>query len=176
MRPQVDYETEPTLAVFRSAEQAAEATLRLERSGVPARSIARIALTPGRYQAEDDTFAEEKAGVRRGVLGGAPIGAAIGLAVAAVISAGVAGIAGLAAAGAIEGAVIGGFVGSIARASFDEDTASTVDVHSNQGAVVVVVRSGGVATDVVRVRESLRRAGAIAFLDPTSFPDIDAQD
>src|SRR5438270_8294062 len=114
MEPQVDYETELTLAAFRSPEQADEAVRRLEAMGVSATDITRVPLGTGHYQTEDITLEEENAGVRKGTVIGAPIGAAVGLGIAILVpEARAAVLAGMAAAGAFGGGIIGGFVGSI---------------------------------------------------------------
>lgn len=64
METQVEYETELTLAAFRSPEQADEAFRRLEALGLSSTDITRVTLGPGRYQTKDITFEEENAGVR----------------------------------------------------------------------------------------------------------------
>ena len=117
METQYDYETSPTLAIFRAPEQAEAAIDGLRAIGVPAGAIVRTVLRPGHYQCEDCSLSEEGDGIQKGATVGAPIGAVAGLGLAAGLTGGGAGVlAGLAAAGAAGGAVLGGLVGAIARA------------------------------------------------------------
>jgi hypothetical protein len=169
MEPQIDYETELTLAAFRSPEEADEALRRLEVLGISSTDITRVPLGPGRYQTSDITLEEENAGVRQGAFIGAPIGAAVGLGIAVVVpETRAAVLAGMAAAGAFGGGIIGGFVGSIARARFDDDTAAMIEVPPDNAAVLLAVHTtGGMRAQTGRARAALHSAGAIAFLDPS---------
>jgi hypothetical protein len=169
METQRDYETEPILAVFRTTDEALDALQRLRAAGIPEANVARVALPPGRYQAEDHTLHDEGDGVRHGAAIGAPIGAAVGLGLAAVLPSGMGPVvvAGLAGMGAVDGAILGGFVGAIARAHFDDDVAGTIEVPADGSMVLVAVHAGGASNESARARDALKRAGAVAFLDAT---------
>jgi len=177
MEVQIDYETELTLAVFRSSEQANEAISRVRAAGIRPEAIARFSLAPGRYQVEDDSLDEENHGARDGALLGAPLGAAAGAALGAALpGAGPTIAAGLAAAGAAEGALLGGFVGGIAHAHFDDDPAREIEVPADQQYALVIVRTGGGATsEKGRARAALRGAGAIGFIDASCYEATELQ-
>jgi hypothetical protein len=175
METQYDYETSPTLAIFRAAEQADAAVDALRAAGVPAAAIVRGVLGPGRYQCEDCSLSEEGDGIQKGATIGGPIGAVIGFGLAAWLTgSGMGVLVGLAAAGAAGGAVLGGLVGAIARAHFDDDEAEWIDIPAERpAALVTVYTSGGRTRIAARVKSVLKQAGAIGFLDP-STPEADA--
>ena len=167
METQIDYETEPILAVFKSPAEAQTAIERLRAAGIPDGNVAHVKLPPGRYHSEDQSLHEEGIGVRRGAAFGAPVGAAVGICLAAVLPAGVGPfvIAGLAGIGAVDGAILGGFVGAISRAHFDDDVAGTIEVLDGGAEVLVTVHAGGASNEAARAREALQRAGSLGFLD-----------
>ena len=170
MEVQTDYETSLTLAAFRSLRQIDAAVRRLETIGVPATLIGRRPLGPGHYQLEDRTFADENGGARKGAMAGLPIGVAVGLSLALIATGpGVTALAGMAAVGAFGGAVIGGFVGTIARARFDDDSASAIDVAPEDMYVLVAHTNGGAGGQTEQARAVLKSAGAIGFLEPTLY-------
>ena len=171
METQVDYETELTLAVFRSGAEANEGIKRVRAIGVPAQAIGRESLAPGRYVVEDSELREGTAGARAGALFGAAIGAAVGLGVTEIASGAARATApGLAVACAAVGALFGGFVGSIVRAHFDDDVARMLALPPSEPGVLVVVHSGGgLGTETAHLRAALAGAGAIGFLDAGMF-------
>jgi hypothetical protein len=166
METQLDYETEPVMAIFHSPEQAHAGMEALQRTlGIPESAIGLVTIDPGRYQAEDGTLAEEGDGVWKGAAVGAPVGALFGIALAvSVPSPGPGVVAGLAVAGAAGVGVLGGFVGAIARARFDDDEAEWIHVTDGRPSLLVAAYSRSPR----RAREILRRTGASAFLDCTT--------
>jgi hypothetical protein len=165
METQLDYETEPILAIFQSPEQASAAIEALHATGIPERAIGQVSVDPGRYQAEDGSLGEEGDGLWKGAAVGAPVGALFGIALAvSVPSPGPGVVAGLAVAGAAGCGILGGLMGAIARARFDDDEAEWIEVLEEQGFQLVVVFSRRPR----RARETLRKAGAKGFLDTTT--------
>jgi hypothetical protein len=165
METQHEYELEPILAVFGSSDEAQAGLQALRAMGVPHHAMALVTCAPGHYQAEDGSWVEESDGLWKGFALGAPIGALFGIALAvSVPSPGVGVVAGLAAAGAGGVGILGSLMGAIARARFDDDEAEWIDILEEQGFHLVVVFSRRPR----RVRVTLRKVGAKAFLDCTT--------
>ena len=165
METQLDYETEPILAIFQSPEQASAAIEALHATGIPERAIGQVSVDPGRYQAEDGSLGEEGDGLWKGAAVGAPVGALFGIALAvSVPSPGPGVVAGLAVAGAAGCSILGGLVGAIARARFDDDEAEWIEVVEGPPSMLVAAytRNPG------RARQVLRQAGARGLLDTTT--------
>jgi hypothetical protein len=169
MKTRDDYETDPTLAVFGSPDQAEVAIGRLRALGLPGDAIRQTRLAHGSYQCIDPSLGEGFAGVLRGVQLGAPAGSALGLGIAVSISrTGPDVFAGLAVVGALVGALVGSMVGAAVRAHYDDDVAQAIDVPDGSSAVLLLAETHSDGT-TGRVRQVLRRAGALAFLDPTMY-------
>jgi hypothetical protein len=165
METQHEYETEPVLAVFGSSDEARAGLEALRARGIPYHAMAQVSCPPGHLQAEDGSLWEESDGLWKGAALGAPVGALFGIALAvSVPSPGVGVVAGLAVAGAGGVGILGGLMGAIARARFDDDEADWIDVLEEQGFQMVVVFSRRPR----RARDTLRKAGAKAFLDCTT--------
>jgi hypothetical protein len=174
MWTRTDYETDPTLAVFGSPDQAEVAIGRLRALGIPDTAIRQTRLAQGSYQCIDPSLGEGFAGVLRGAQLGAPAGAALGLGIAVSVSrTGPDVFAGLGGVGAVLGAVVGSMVGAAVRAHYDDNVAQGIDVPDGSSAVLVLAETHSDGT-TGRVRQVLKRAGALAFLDPTVYTEDDA--
>jgi hypothetical protein len=171
MDPQVDYETDSTLAVFPSASAASDALESLARSRIHPDGWRQAPLEAGTYQLADTSMAEEAAGALRGVEVGAPVGAVMGFGLAASVVGGApdATLAALAGAGALAGAVLGGLEGAVLRTRFDDDVSDSIEVAEDGSATLLALRTSSADGTTGRARRALRRAGAVAFLDPTTF-------
>ncbi len=170
MKTQTDYETDPTLAIFDNPERAEEARRRLQALGISDQVIRQAPLAPGRYQCVDPSFGEEVSGILRGAEVGLPAGAVLGVGMAASLGgAGLEVFAGLAGAGAVIGAVVGSLEGAAIRAHYDDDVAQWIEVSDGGSTVLLVVGTHSDGT-TGRTRQALRRAGALAFLDPEVNP------
>jgi hypothetical protein len=164
METQADYETEPIVAVFRSADEARAGVDRLRALGIATHATAHVPCAAGRFQLEDGSLREEGDGLWKGALLGAPIGALFGIALSvSVPSPGVGVVAGLAAGGALGCGILGGLVGAIVRARFDDDEAEWIDVPAGSSLELVVAFTRRPR----RTRQVLLAAGATALLDCT---------
>ena len=173
MRTRTDYETDPTLAVFRSPAQAEVAMRALRALGIPGDAMRQRPLPGGSYQCTDPSLGEGLAGVLRGAQFGAPAGVALGLGMASVSRVGPEVFAWLAGIGAVMGAVVGSIVGAAVRAHYDDDVAQGIAVPDGSSAALVLAETHSDGT-TGRARQALRRAGALAFLDPNVYAEADA--
>lgn len=162
MDAQRDYETEPTVAVFDSPDDARRAVSELRARRFDIAAIGEEPLAPGRYQAEDPSLWEVTAGMIRGALLGAPVGVLFGIGQAALLPSEPTRL--VLAGGVLGGALLGAYFGAIQRTRFDDDQAEWVDVPDGARRELVAVYTSGPAP---RIRQLLRRTGARAFLDPT---------
>ena len=170
MLVQSDYETDLTLAVFRSSEDAAEALRRLTAAGVHVDASAQKPLSPGRYEVCDTSMNEEVGGALRGAEIGVPAGAVVGLGVAAtMLGATPEVMAGMAGAGAIAGGVIGAFNGAVLRTHWDDDVAAVHEVPDEDPETLLQITTTAADGSTGHARRILAAAGAIAFLDPSTF-------
>jgi hypothetical protein len=173
MRTRTDYETDPTLAVFESPDQAEVAIRRLRALGIPPDAIRQTPLPRGSYQCTDPSLGESFAGVLHGAQFGAPAGAALGLGMASVSQVGPEVFVWLAGVGAVMGAVVGSIIGAAVRAHYDDDVAQGIAVPDGSSAALLLAETHSDGT-TGRARQVLRRAGALAFLDPNVYADDDA--
>ncbi len=162
MDAQRDYETEPTIAVFDSPEDAHRAVARLRARRFDVAAIEEEPLAPGRYQVEDPSLWEVGAGLLRGALFGAPVGLLFGIGQAALLPSEPTRL--VLAGGILGGAILGGFIGAVQRTRFDDDEAEWVEVSDGGAREALAVYTSGPAP---RIRRVLRQTGARAFLDPT---------
>jgi hypothetical protein len=176
MKPQLDYEIDPTLAVFSSAAHAEQAAGELQKLGIARGAVHQLPLRPGTYQLVDHSLGQEWAGITRGAEFGLPAGAALGLGVAATLGGGSAPemLAGFAASGAAVGALVGALEGAAMRAHYDDDVAQTIELPDGTEAVLLVVQTRSDGT-TGRARNALRTAGALGFLDPECYPLDDTE-
>jgi hypothetical protein len=175
MEVQSDYETEVTLAVFRTADALEAALQRLRAGRVEFEAMRRLELGPGHYALADTSMAEQVGGALRGVGIGVPAGAAIGVVVAAAALAGASPevMAGMAGAGALAGGFLGAYGGAILRTRFDDDVAVMHHVIESDPHVVLVLYTSGANRATANARRLLAEAGAIAFLDTSLFAQLD---
>jgi hypothetical protein len=167
---QTDYETDTTLAVFRSNEAASQAVRQLELRGIRPESLRHVPLSTGRFQLADTSILEEAAGALRGAEIGIPVGAVLGLGLAVSVAGGTPTVlAGLAGAGAMAGALLGGLEGAVLRTHFDDDVASMLEVAPGDGSTLIVIATSSADGTTRHARKEQRDAGAIAFLDQATF-------
>jgi hypothetical protein len=171
MRTQADYETEATVAVLESTEKTDAAIDDLRRLGIPVDAIKRTHAAPAIYQGLDTSLGEEVDGLVRGAVVGLLVGLAPGLIVAVwATSPSEPEFAALATAGAAMGAVVGSLFGAAAGAHYDDDGAEMVDLTAAQTAELISVQTHSHRA-TIHVRRALRRAGALALLDPNILPE-----
>jgi hypothetical protein len=170
MRTRTDYETDPTLAVFGSPDQAEVAMRRLRALGISGDAIHQTPLPGGSYQCVDPSLGEGAAGVLRGAQLGAPAGAVLGLGMAAISGVAPDAFVWLAGIGAVMGAVVGSIVGAAVRAHYDDDIAEGIAVPDGSSASLLLAETHSDGT-TRRARQVLRRAGALAFLDPNVYAE-----
>jgi hypothetical protein len=167
MQPQVDYEAEVHVALFRSEETLTSTERRLYQFGI---DHLRVALPPGEYLLADPRLRKHARAAILGSVIGAVLGAAVGAGLAGwLFGAAVHIITWLAVAGAGGGAVIGGLVGVQFSAEYDDDVARTVTIAPGETAIALVTHTPQAARGHGQVRTILRRGGAVAFLDVPSF-------
>src|SRR5690349_15332768 len=111
MQIQADYETDVTLAVFRTMAQLEAAVQQLVHAGLHPDALDRQDLAPGRYELVDTTPSEEVSGAVRGIGIGLPAGAAVGGVAASFFGAPPEILAAAASAGAVAGGLLGAFEG-----------------------------------------------------------------
>ena len=170
MEIQPDYETDVTMAVFRTSGEAESALRRLEESGVAVYEVRQVELAPGRYDVADTSVAEEASGALRGAEIGVPAGAVVGAGLAVSLLGGTPEvIAGIAGAGALAGGVLGAFEGAVLRTHFDDDVAPVHAVPDEDPEVVLIVHTTGTDGGTANAHRVLLAAGASAFLDATTF-------
>jgi hypothetical protein len=171
MRTRTDYETDPTLAVFRSPEEADVAVRLLQALGIPDEAIHQAPLKKGTYPSIDVSLDEGFAGVLRGAEFGVPAGAALGLGISVSVSRASPEVSvSLAGVGAVLGGVVGSIVGAAVRAHYDDDIAQEIEVTEGSSAVVLLAETRSDGT-TGRARQTLKRAGAVAFLDPAMYAE-----
>lgn len=170
MEIQSDYETDVTMAVFRTSDAVEGALRRLAESGVKLYDARRIELGPGRYDVADTSIADEVGGAVRGAEIGLPAGAVVGLGVAAsLFGSSPDMIAGIAGAGALAGGMLGAFEGAVLRTHFDDDAAAAYRVPDADPEFVLVLHTTAADGSTARAHRALAAAGATAFLDPSAF-------
>jgi len=168
MQVQLDYETELTLALFSSRDQADQAVDQLRSHGTKGDMISERTLGSGIYQVADGTLGEEMSALWKGALIGVPLGVVGGVLLAVALGDGPITTLWIGLAGAANGAILGGFLGAIMRARFDDDVAPTLAVTEGEDLVLVAVEtSGSPASETSRVRSDLKESGALGFLDPS---------
>ena len=170
MKIQTDYETDLTLAVFRTPQAAEHGLQELARAGVHPDRVDRLPLAPGRYDVTDTSGTDEVSGLLRGAEIGAPAGAVVGLGVAAtMLGPSPEAMLGIAGAGAVAGGVLGAFEGAVLRARFDDDVAEVHQVPDDDPEELLILYTCGIDGTTARARQLLKTAGATAFLDPSTF-------
>ncbi len=173
MQIQIDYETETTVAAFRTSSMAEQAAAQLRAAHI---GVSLISLPRGRYQLADASLGAEVTGVLRGACIGAPIGALAGVVLAiSRVGWAPAVVVGLAVAVALAGALVGGLIGSAAGARFDDDMAESLVVQGRGAAVGVVAHTNLLDGSTARAYTILRQAGAIVFLDATTVAVEEAE-
>ncbi len=176
MEVQSDYETDVTLAVFRTADDLEAAMQRLTAERVEFEAMRRLQLQPGRYALADTSMSEQLHGALRGIEIGVPAGAAVGLGVAAsLVGSSPMVLAGVAGAGALAGAFLGAFEGAVARTRFDDDVTPVHHVVDDDPEMVLVLYTSGISRTTARARRLLAASGAIAFLDSSLFAQLDRE-
>ena len=169
MRIQVDYETDFTLAVFYFADQARRAAGELRAAGVATSAMRITPLAAGRYQTIDPQLGEEFGGALRGAVVGASAGVVLGLGMALAIGTSSLNVfAAAGAAGILAGALVGSLVGAEVRARYNDDIAQQIYVSPQSSALLLLTATPNGVTR--RARQALRRAGAVGFLDPSTYP------
>lgn len=172
MKTQTDYETDVSLAVFESAGQAEVGIVHLRAHRIDVHAARMGALSAGSYQCIDPSLGELVAGIVRGAELGAPTGAVLGLGGALFLSHGGPEIVvGLVVGGLVIGALFGSLIGAAVRAHYDDDVALRIDVRDRSPVVLLLVETHSTWL-AGPPRQVLRRAGALAFLDP-EFYELD---
>jgi hypothetical protein len=167
MEVQSDYETEATVGLLASSETTDAAIVQLRGLGIPSEEIQRAHAPPGTYSCLDTSGGDEVNAILSGLVLGAPIGAIAGIGLGALTGiAGQTGFGLLAIIAAVMGSVIGSVVGAEAGAHYDDDTITSVDLRAVTTAEVLSVRTHSHRL-TLRVRGALKRAGALALLDPS---------
>lgn len=172
MEIQSEFETDLILAAFRTPGAAAAAMDRLVAADVRPDALRQATLAPGRYILSDTSAAEEVSGAVRGVEVGLPVGAVAGLGYAASVLGGSPELmATMAGAGAFAGGVLGAIEGAILRTRYDDDVNRTYDVAEGQPGALLILHTSGIDGTTTHAHRILTEAGAVAFLDPSTFEE-----
>jgi uncharacterized membrane protein len=167
MDVQVDYEAEVHLAVFRSA-RSAEAADRALISAQIEHTLSPLAA--GRYQLADRSLAVYARAVVGAAIVGAIVGALIGIGVAIWYFGAATQIAvWFGVAGVVGGAIVGSLIGLGVAARYDNDQGLDIVIPEDPQAFVITTHTTQASPHHRRLRQILKDAGAVAFLDVGSY-------